>query len=120
MECAVLGVGGAAADAGLEEVASVRLDGEAAGITGEPFGRLGTQRPGAFQQRRLVAAHVHDEGGGAALRAAVCSAAAGECDECVGGGLLPVEGGAGVFVVGALGLGDVPDGLFERRAVFEW
>ena len=115
----MLGVGGAASDAGVHEVASVRLDGEAACVAGESLGRLGAERAGAFEQRGFVVAEVHDQGGGAALGAAIRVAAASEGDECVRSGLLPLEGGAGVFVEGALGLGDVPDGLLEGCAVLE-
>ena len=43
----------------------------------------------------------------------------GEGDECVGGGLLPVEAAAVVLVERALGLGDAPDGLLEDDALLE-
>jgi hypothetical protein len=43
----------------------------------------------------------------------------GERDERVRGGLLPIEGGAGLLVGRALGLGDVPDLLFEDGALLE-
>src|SRR4029079_17608733 len=43
VECALLGVGGAASDAGVHEVAALRLDGEAAGVAGEPLGGLRAQ-----------------------------------------------------------------------------
>ena len=42
-----------------------------------------------------------------------------EADECIGGVLLPLEGGAGLFVECALGLGDVPDGLLEGCALLQ-
>ena len=67
-----------------------------------------------------VVAEVHDQGGGAAPGAAVCAAVASEADERVGGVLLPLEGGAGLFVECALGLGDVPDGLLEGCALLQW
>ena len=94
--------------------------GEAAGVAGEPFGCLGAERPGAFEERRCVVAEVHDQGGGGALDAAVGAAVRGERDERVGGGLLPVEARAGVLVGGALGFGGAPDGLLEGGALFEW
>ena len=50
---ALLGVGSAAADARVHEVATLPLDGEASCIAGEPLGGLGADRAGAFEQRRL-------------------------------------------------------------------
>ncbi len=43
----------------------------------------------------------------------------GERDERVGGRLLPVEEGARLLVVGALLLGDAPDGFLEHQALVE-
>src|SRR4051794_26365996 len=62
---------------------------------------------------------MHDQGRGAAPRAAIAAAAASEGDERIGGRLLPLEDRAGLFVAGALGLGDVPDGLLEGGALLE-
>ena len=70
----------------------MRLDGEAAGVAGEPLGGLGADRACALEHRRRVVAEVHDQRGGAALHAVGAVAAVpGEGDERVGGGLLPVE-----------------------------
>ena len=105
----------------MDEVASAWLDLKAAGVADEALGGLGADRPGAFQHGRRVGAEVHDEGGGTAPHAAIRIAGlASEHDERIGGGLLPLEDGAGLLVVGALGLGDVPDGLLERGALLEW
>ena len=49
VECALLGVGGAASDAGVEEVAALQLDGEAACVACESLGGLGADRACAFQ-----------------------------------------------------------------------
>ena len=49
VQCALLGVGGAASDAGVEEVAAVGFDCEAAGVAGESLGGLGADRACAFQ-----------------------------------------------------------------------
>ena len=49
VQCALLGVGGAASDAGVEEVAALQLDGEAAGVACESLGCLGADRACAFQ-----------------------------------------------------------------------
>ena len=49
----------------------------------------------------------------------VGAALPGERDERVRGGLLPVEHDAGLLVERALGLGDLPDGLFEGAALLE-
>ena len=56
---------------------------------------------------------------GLRLAPLVCAAAAGERDERIGGVLLPLEHCAGLLVECALGLGDVPDGLFEGCALLE-
>ena len=104
----------------MDEVAALPLDGEAAGVAGEPLGGLGADRACAFEHRRRVVAEVHDQGGRAALHAVGAVAALpGEGDERVGGGLLPVEHDAGLLVAGALLLGDAPDGLLERGALLE-
>ena len=49
VECALLGVGGAASDAGVHEVAAAGLDGEAACVAGESLGGLGAQGACAFE-----------------------------------------------------------------------
>ena len=99
----------------------LRLDGEVACVAGEPLGGFGADRPGAFQQRGRVVAEVHDQGGGTAPNSALARAAgvAGEGDEGVGGRLLPLQHRACLLVGGALGFGDVPDGLFEGRALLQ-
>ena len=56
---------------------------------------------------------------GLRLTPPLCAAAAGECDERVGGGLLPVEDRAGLLVGRALGLGDAPDRVLEGDALLE-
>ena len=60
-------------------------------------------------QRRRAAPHT----------TALAAAALGECDERVGGRLLPLEDAACLLVGGALLLGDVPDRLLEDRALLE-
>ena len=49
VQCALLGVGGAASDAGVHEVAALRFDGEAACVAGEPLGGLGAERACALE-----------------------------------------------------------------------
>ena len=49
VERALLGVGGAASDARVHEVAAAGLDGEAACVAGEPLGGLRAERPCAFE-----------------------------------------------------------------------
>ena len=67
-----------------------------------------------------VVAQVHDQRRRAAPHAtALAAAALGECDERVGGRLLPLEHAAGLLVGGALMLGDVPDRLLEDGALLE-
>jgi hypothetical protein len=86
-------------------------------------GGFGADRACAFEQWWCaVVAEVHDQGGRAALGAAVHAATlGGEGGECIGGVLAPFEHGcAALRVGGAQGLGDVPDRLFEGGALFEW
>ena len=96
----------------------MQLDREAPCVAGEPFGGLGADRPGAFEQRRRVVAEVHDQRRRAAPDRAA-AAVLGECHERVGGRLLPVQDRAGLLVSRPLLLGDVPDRLFEDGALFE-
>ncbi len=63
---------------------------------------------------------MHDQRRRAAPHAtALAAAALGECDERVGGRLLPVGDAACLLVGGALLLGDVPDRLLEDGALLE-
>ena len=104
----------------MDEIAVCPFDREAARITGEPFGGLAAEWPGALDERRLVVAQMHDQRRRAAPdTTTVAAAALGECDERVGGGLLPVGDAACLLVGGALLLGDVPDRLLEDGALLE-
>ena len=116
---ALLGVGRAAPDARVHEIATAGLDGEAARVAGEPRGRLEADRAGAFEQRRRILAEVHDERRRTAPHTPAGSAALGERHERVSSGLLPVQHDAGLLVDRALFLGDAPDGLLERGALLE-
>ena len=118
VERAELRVRRAACDAGVDEVAPVGLDREAAGVAGEPLGGLGADRTGALDEGRLVGGDVHDQrraaarwpGGGTSL----C-----ERDERVGGRLLPARARCRRACRPLAASGDVADRLLEDDTVLE-